>query len=364
MDVKATKKEEWGNAECVALLELWLAKAKEGGITHLALAACEAPNIIYADVCGSIIMQSAIHSAIDGLKKRIDDEITSRLPPFDPNIPANQVCYNVSSGILGYDFLPWLINAEMRRVRMAIEEPLKIAFFRHANATTLPAYHYEMLQNVARPMVSMVGAEANKVFGGEYTFSVFYKDVVDAVLRGEKIPKFTPMLAATLAIEDDLRGLKQPVTITLREATHSPWRNSDLTTWMAFAKYLEDRGEEVIFIRDTRFANDEFDDFSTHPAAAVDLHVRTALYQQAKCNLFVSNGPMTINYHLDTPFMAFIEVDEGHHQRYRPGWPEFWPECMGIEVGQQFPWFNEAQRIVWKKDSLENLIEAWEQRCL
>jgi len=363
MDVKAPLEKEWGNAECVALLELWLAKAKEGGITHLALAACEQPNIIYADVCGSIVMQSAIHSAIDSLKQRIDDEITKRLPPYDPSIAANQVCYNVSSGILGYDFLPWLINAEMRRVRSGIEDPLKLAFFRHKDAQTMPAYHFEMLHNVAGPMVSMIGGETNKIFGGEYKFSVFYKDVVEAIHNGEKIPKFKPSQTAMELVQDDLRGLKAPVTITLREATHSPWRNSDLTSWLAFAKYLEDHGEEVIFLRDTKYAHDEFDDFSTHPAASVDLHIRTALYQQAKCNLFVSNGPMTINYHLDTPFITFIEVDEGHHQRYRPGWPEFWPECMGIEVGQQFPWFNEAQRIIWKKDSLENLIEAWEARC-
>jgi len=256
MDVKAPLEKEWGNAECVALLELWLAKAKEGGITHLALAACEQPNIIYADVCGSIVMQSAIHSAIDSLKQRIDDEIIKRLPPYDPSIPANQVCYNISSGILGYDFLPWLINAEMRRVRLGIEEPLKLAFFRHRDATTMPEYFFEMLHNVAGPMVSMVGGQTNKIFGGEYKFSVFYKDVTDAVLRGQKIPKFTPSLDATRAVENDLRGLKQPVTITLREASHSPWRNSDLTSWLAFAKYLEDQGEEVIFVRDTKFAYD------------------------------------------------------------------------------------------------------------
>jgi hypothetical protein len=27
---------------------------------------------------------------------------------------------------------------------------------------------------------------------------------------------------------------------------------------------------------------------------------------------------------------------------------------MASKWGQQFPWFNEAQRIIWKKDSLDN----------
>jgi hypothetical protein len=71
---------------------------------------------------------------------------------------------------------------------------------------------------------------------------------------------------------------------------------------MAFAKYLEDHGEEVIFLRDTVFANDEFDDFSTHPCRVGRSAYPHGALPAGKCNLFVSNGPMTINYHLDTPF--------------------------------------------------------------
>jgi hypothetical protein len=55
---------------------------------------------------------------------------------------------------------------------------VKLAFFRHRDAQTMPLYHFEMLHNVAGPMVSMIGGETNKIFGGEYKFSVFYKDVV------------------------------------------------------------------------------------------------------------------------------------------------------------------------------------------
>jgi hypothetical protein len=87
MDVKAPLEKEWGNAECVALLELWAGKGKRGRDNASRPRCCEQPNIIYADVCGSIVMQSAIHSAIDSLKQRIDDEIIKRLPPYDPSIP-------------------------------------------------------------------------------------------------------------------------------------------------------------------------------------------------------------------------------------------------------------------------------------
>jgi hypothetical protein len=37
---------------------------------------------------------------------------------------------------------------------------------------------------------------------------------------------------------------------------------------------------------------------------------------------------------------------------------------MGIDAGkgEQFPWQNEAQRIIWKRDDFNTLVEAYEKQ--
>jgi hypothetical protein len=77
-------------------------------------------------------------------------------------------------------------------------------------------------------------------------------------------------------------------------------------------------------------------------------------------NFFVSNGPACMGYFGETPWMMFIKPQNEDHG-YEPNTPKFWREQLGIEMGTgQFPWCRPDQRIVWKSDDYENLIEAWE----
>lgn len=352
---------EFGNKECIALLKKWLHEARQGAINHVALGVVIAPNRVVTESAGSISTQPEIFVALDELKARISQGIADRVAPVNPELPANHVCFNIAAGIVSYDFVPWIIGAEMHRVREGAEDPLQVAFFK-ANYVEPSTYHTQMLQNVVGPLVLAIGGAPSKVAGGKSNFSILYRDIAQAARKGEAVPKFKASEGARDLIASMTNDVPPYVTITLRETEHYPQRNSDLEAWLKFAKWLEAKGEEVIFVRDTAKADEDLEDHSVFPLASRDIHARLALYEKAKHNLFVSNGPATLNWHLNTPFTTFIALDEDHRYNYAPAWPDWWKTRSGIEPGEQFPWFSNKQRIVWKKDSFENLCEAWEMQ--
>ena len=46
-----------------------------------------------------------------------------------------------------------------------------------------------------------------------------------------------------------------------------------------------------------------------------------------------------------------------HPYLYNTG--EFWREKNGIAPGEQYPWSRPDQRIVWERDTYENISKAW-----
>ena len=153
---------------------------------------------------------------------------------------------------------------------------------------------------------------------------------------------------------------RRPITITLREMDLYPYRNSNLWAWLNLAQYLTDHGEYVVFVRDTAKATEKLDGFEICPEASVDLHSRMALYEIAKLNLFVANGPTTLGWFGDFPWLSFTRIEPDGHE-YVPNTPSFWRDNIGIEVGTQLPWALPDQRIIWQPDDYENLIKAWEE---
>jgi hypothetical protein len=58
------------------------------------------------------------------------------------------------------------------------------------------------------------------------------------------------------------------------------------------------------------------------------------------------------------PWRQFVDVKEDGHV-YAPDTPRFWRAKQGVEVGDQYPWSASDQRIIWAKDSFDNIVEAW-----
>lgn len=146
------------------------------------------------------------------------------------------------------------------------------------------------------------------------------------------------------------------VTITLREADHWPQRNSNVPEWLLAARVIREMGYRVVFIRDTKFATDSFDEFPVSWRAATDLHARGALYRAATCNMFVSNGPAWLAMACDAPTLVFRPTCEDLGSCYDSNW---FREC-GVEPGGQFPNTAKHHRLIWAADTRDTIISAFE----
>jgi len=313
------------------------------------------------DFAGAIEMDFAVEYALDTLKKKMAQARANRSSPEpDPGMTADHVCYNLAAYPISFDFLPWLVDAEMTRRREKAPSPLKVAFSygRDLDTGFNTEYRKNMMAGVIWPLLGLIGAvEDPKAIKGRSKQMYVYKDVTKASRNGEEVPRFKPSDLAVKTIQNYAED--EVVTITLREAEHWPHRNSNIEEWVKFALYLEEQGETVVFVRDTCKAMEPLINHRTCPRASVNLDVRMALYESAKCNLFVANGPWNLALFGTRPWLMFNEISDS--DQFIPNTPKWWKEFQGINPGEQFPWSQSDQRIVWESDSYENLCKAWKE---
>lgn len=350
-----------GNAEAVALLERHLRLAQEGRTAYATVTRAQAPDEVSFEAAGSVDFEGLTEGALEQLKRRIHLAQINRMPPdADPNAPANVVCYPLSCMPTGYDFLPWLIDREMERRREGAPKPLRVCLYAGRNGATGIATEYRrrMLEGVLWPLLPMVGAvEDPAAVNGRQCPVLHYRNMVAAARVGESVPRLTPSDHARATIANYVGGQKV-VTITLREAEHYRHRNSNLEAWTRLAEVIDRQGFPVVFVRDTAKAFEPFSEWPICPQASLNLDMRVALYEQAALNLFVSNGPFTLCLFSSAPFLSFIEIDD-EDEAFPPNHSSWWRDCCAIDPGEQFPWCAPNQRIIWKRDKFENLIEAW-----
>ena len=191
------------------------------------------------------------------------------------------------------------------------------------------------------------------------------RDIVQWCKEGQAVPKLKAPSGAKMEAAFWLhkRGIVNPVTITLREAQHWDHRNSNIEAWLHLAADLKRQGEQVVFVRDTRRAMETLaiGARSPIPKPRSTCKSAAALYEMAKANLFVANGPAAMAMFMDKPMFSMTPLeDEGH--TYFPNTPSFWTEHMGITPpGEQFPWLRPDQFLVFEHDTYENISAAWEQ---
>lgn len=344
-----------GNADVVAALEQMLSVARKGTMGYAAFFGVDAGGKATAWFGGSEHLLRPAHEGIGKLGGLMEERIAERArPPLDPDLDASHVCYNVPSAPVSYDFIAWLVDAEMTRIREGAPAPLKVAFAFGRNGKTgldMPSRR-QMFDHVVRPSLALIGAvEDPRALGGRFDEHYLFRFIVEAARRGEQVPVFrAPRKPPT-----QLDGV---VTITLREAEHWPHRNSDLHVWTRFARWLEECGERVVFVRDTAFARDPLMGFDTVPVASTDLIARMALYERARCNLFVANGPATLAYFGLQPWISFIPLQPDSHP-YSVETVSGYPGSMGLAAGEQFPWASPRQRIVNAPATFDGLVQAW-----
>lgn len=349
-----------GNADVIAKLEAYLAEAQEGSIGAVAIATARhvEPGAVNHGVKGSFVGVERLYKPLrEGMKTlitKLEEYDENNTPPtLSEYLPADYVCYNCARGSMNFDFIPWLIDAEMARIREGMPSPLKVCFWfgRDGKTGFQTKGRRQFLDNVMRPALALIGA-VEDLAAVEGRCNEFYlpKNIVVASALGEQVPR----------LRHPSKTIHYPnlVTITLRECEEWPHRNSNIQAWIQFAEDIQRQGFAPIFIRDTAKAFDRVDGFASDPEASIDIQERCALYEAAACNLFVANGPCTLALFGSRPWLTFIETfPDGH--RYECNTPKFWREGQGIEIGSQFPWCSPLQRIVWKKDDYDNIVEAW-----
>jgi hypothetical protein len=353
----------FGNDAVIAGLELMLAKAREGKAGYLFGVLVTDGERPFGGWWGVSTLGNAAIDAVEQVCSAWDQVILNdQLPERDPDAKnhPDRVCYNVPLSPCSFDFIHWLIDAEQKRRIAGAPAPLKIGFWfgRDGNAGLNEPRRKLMFLNVMRPALALIGAvEDPAAVEGEWNRQFGFKGSVDRVKAGHVVPRFKVPADSLETVKK--RFPQAPVTITLREDDQWPHRNSNLDAWKKFAVYLISQGESVVFVRDTAKAIEPLDYFRTSPEASFDLHYRAALYEHAKMNLFVSNGPATLAMFSRWAWTMFLKIEPDGHP-YMPNTPAFWREEFGMEVGDQFPWARDDQRIVWSDDSYENLVSAWE----
>ncbi len=271
-----------------------------------------------------------------------------------------EVLYDLNYAPGSYDFLCAMINVENHRQEHGFSrvhvnfKPGQKDGFRPIDVIEVPsAYQKLMLNNVARPMLEMFAfREVAKV--GERPFQCHYIPLESLIYyrKTGKMAHYRPNDAA-------LEWAKQydnPYVITLREAEHHPLRNSKVDEWIKFAKTLDG---PVVFVRDTVKAYEPIDGFETCPKASIDIHKRMALYQRAKMNFSVGNGPITLAaFTKHIPYLYLLTPVEG----YRPYEKQWQIDVMGLDDNCQFPWHDpKCQRIEHADDTAENLVRIYRE---
>ena len=365
------------NPEVIELLESYLEIAREQPrFAHCAIVMTAHPGVAALDFAGEISLQESTLEALTGcdyvgkplpargewLAGKISQSISKwKLPPRNEHLDESFVVYNIANGPLGFDFVVWLVEAEMTRIRKNAPGPLVVGFFKGRQAEThvdrYTAQRRNWLNNVMRPALKLIGAvEDMAAIGGHYKDIFVTRDICRAARAGFEVPK---LRAPPNDIDPIWRQLPdQYVTITLREATNWPHRNSNIDEWLKFADYLTGRGENVVFVRDTAKADEPIEGYLTCPEASRDLIRRMELYERARCNLFVSNGPAVLGVFGSRPWLEFVRL-EPEDSGYAPDTPIFWAKHHGVAVGTQYPWSAPDQCLVWKPDTYENMVEAW-----
>ncbi len=277
----------------------------------------------------------------------------------DASSTQMNVVYDFTEKPCSYDFLQWLINVEIiRRTHYPMSRGFGVAFregVRQDGMKRPIEARNKIYLNVMRPALELVNAK--EVEFGDENIRCHYLLANTVVWdeQGGKVPSYRVPLAYLEEAKAYL-GDRWPVIITLREAEYYKRRNSNIKAWTEFARLC---GEDIIFLRDTAQADTPLEGFEICPRASKELLFRAALYAHAKANLFVANGPWSLALHSKVPWLNFGSW-RPDIPTYRPGRKEWW-DMLGVPVGSQCKWSSPYQRLIWKKDDLQNIIEAWEQ---
>jgi len=156
-------------------------------------------------------------------------------------------------------------------------------------------------------------------------------------------------------------GIQKPiVTITLRQSDFDPARNSNISEWSRFIKFLQgsDYCPVIIPETDKAFATEDlFPGVYIFRECAWNVGLRMALYESSYLNFFVSNGPSALCYWNNRcSYVAMNMLAEGSIVDTEKTYMR-----EGIKVGDNFTFALPNQRLNWQPDTYENILMEFER---
>ncbi len=128
---------------------------------------------------------------------------------------------------------------------------------------------------------------------------------------------------------------KDYVTLTLRKS-RNPARDSNEAESRKFAALCD---RKVVIIPDNE-------------GGELSLADRMQLYASAYMNIMVINGPITLCFHSDAPYICMRTIGDERSNSTSP----LASTMNGITPGFQFPWANARQRLSYLDDTCDNLM--------
>lgn len=268
-----------------------------------------------------------------------------------------------------YDFISFLIEAERHRVKNNFDvidlsfQPGPMNGFRSdqlpPDLKTRDGMLWRVCAGIARLLPSVRNIQVLKerapVTG--HVFPDGWGDMSPVSHYGTKYLRGgEPMLCAS-DYARALTGTKYPhpyATITLRESSYWPQRNSNLDAWYEVARWLIGNGIETVFVPDAESEKPPHG-ISYAIDATYDVDLRAALYEGAVINLGVANGPMYLCPYLNARYLIFnINVESVHSSS-----KEFLLS-HGVTSGDETV-FGGNGKVIWEPDSAEAIIRQLQE---
>jgi len=147
---------------------------------------------------------------------------------------------------------------------------------------------------------------------------------------------------------------RQIVTITLRSYDYISCRNSDIASWVEFAKKLDPAVFRVIFVPDASVngvaALPQLTSCEVFDSACWNLELRAALYERAWMNMGVACGPLAISGLLDSVWTVMIDRSLDYPEEYYRN-----VYSTGVVPGQPPNFYSRSCHMFLAKDDAQTI---------
>lgn len=185
-------------------------------------------------------------------------------------------------------------------------------------------------------------------------------------LLGNNIPVLRPTGSAVACVRKWLgerAGGRRVVVITLRETQFDVSRNAKAVEWLKFAYSLDPAVYFPVIVQDTEqiFRTPAgFPRLAACTAASLNVNIRAALYEAAFLNLMVCNGPLTLCLlNPAIPYIAYRYFSYSDQYGVIP-----YGEAYGIPIGGSYAFANELQQLVWDMDNFPIIAATFKEMVI